>query len=551
LRPAAALLALSLLGMSVVAADRPAGEKPPLPFTDVTAESGLEPFLRGALNHGLAWGDIDGDGRLDLFLGNFADRPNQPRDGINGLYRQVERGKFAPFAAPAVERRGRCSGAVFADLDNDGDLDLYVSSNTLPRPGAKEPLRSAQAEPSRLFRNDGGGKFADISQTSAACAELYRTRDIGVFDYDNDGLLDLFLTQDPLLVRDQRVPRCRLFRNLGQLRFEDVTDKVGLPQELSALGVAVGDVNDDRRPDFFTCDSNRLFLSQPNGTYREASALNAVFAHNAQNREDIVSGASFGDIDRDGDLDLITGPHFVGARVHVYLNDGLKEGVPQFREITRAVGIPVIPQKAPHTDIQDFDNDGWPDLYWSAFFAEGPRRWPFICRGLGVRDGLPRFAVPSIERVKPEGLGKNLVPAEGLGMVYYVDGPAVDYDGDGDLDLLAGIWPEECSRFFRNDSPPARWLQVRVEGRKMNRMGIGARVRIYAPGRAGEAAALIGHQEITVNGGYSSGRPAVAHFGLGALESCDVEVLFPSRPEPLRLPRVKSNQLLMVSEPEQ
>ncbi|HXG10919.1 MAG TPA: hypothetical protein VNK04_14260 [Gemmataceae bacterium] len=93
-------------------------------------------------------------------------------------------------------------------------------------------------------------------------------------------------------------------------------------------------------------------------------------------------------------------------------------------------------------------------------------------------------------------------------MVYYVDGSAVNYDGDGDLDFFAGIWPDEGSRFFRNETKGGNWLQVRIEGRKMNRQRAGARVRVYAAGKAGDRSALLGFQEITLNGGYSSVRPA-------------------------------------------
>ena len=269
--PLCVLLATAEVGVS---------DKSKFTFTDATAEVGLADALHGALNHAVAWGDFDNDGRLDLFLGNFADRPNQPLDGVNRLFRQVEGGKFVPFPCLSVERRGRASGAVFADLDNDGDLDLYVANNTLPRPGPKEPQHSAQAEPSRLYRNDGGGKFVDISQECGACPpDLYRTRDIGVFDYDNDGLLDLFITQDPLLQRDKVPCRSRLFRNLGGLKFQDVTDQVGLPDDIAAFGIAVADLNGDRRPDLFVCGSNRLFLSQPGNTYREAEGLRDVFAH--------------------------------------------------------------------------------------------------------------------------------------------------------------------------------------------------------------------------------------------------------------------------------
>ncbi len=348
------------------------------------------------------------------------------------------------------------------------------------------------------------------------------------------------------VAKEKITPNSRLFRNLGNLKFQDVTAKVGLPLDISALGVVIGDVNGDRRPDIFTAGSNRLFLSQPNGTYKEAESLRKVFEHITSDRgEDVISGACFADLDLDGDLDLITGPHFAPARMHVYHNEGIKGGIPQFREITKELGIPPIPQKAAHVEIQDFNNDGIPDIYVAAYFAEGAQRWPFLCKGLGVKDGLPRIQVPSVTDVRTDGVRKNVLPSQGLGMIYYVNGPAVDYDGDGDLDFLAGIWPEEGSRFFRNDTKGGNWLQVKVEGTKMNRMGVGSQVRVFAPGTR----TLLGFQEITQNVGYSSSRPALAHLGLGKAEPVDVEVTLPNRKEPLVLKGVKVNQRMTVREP--
>jgi hypothetical protein len=551
------LIVLVVVALTLLAGGPGSGADPTAPpgapfrFTDVTAASGLEPWLRGALNHAVAWGDFDNDGKLDLFLGNFADRPKQPGDGKNRLFRQVEGGKFVPFPCPPVEIRGRCSGAVFVDLNNTGKLDLYVSSNMLEKPSAKEPQHTPQSQRCRLYRNDGGGKYVDISDGCGACPPtLYRCRDIGVLDYDNDGLLDLLVVQDRLVEKDGKVHGSRLFRNRGNFQFEDVTTKVGLPEDLWGFGIAIADVNGDRRPDFFLCGINRLYLSQPDGTFKEAESLRPVFEQGGKGK-DFTTGAVFGDINGDGLLDLITGPHDYNgpSPVHVYLNEGMKDGVPRFREITRDLGIPIIPQKAPHPEIQDFDNDGIPDLYWSAFFAEGSKRWPFICRGLGVKGGLPRFTVPSVPEFELKQMRRNAPPAQGVGMVYYVNGPAVDYDGDGKLDILGGIWPEENSRLFHNETPGGNWLEVRVEGKKMNRMGVGAQVRVYAAGRVGEKSALLGYQVITLNGGYSSGRPALAHFGLGKTATCDVEVTLPSRDKPVVMAGTAVNRLLVVREP--
>lgn len=558
----AALVVLGAVALSpITRAEKPLQKQPHFRFTDVTRGSGLADPFHGAFHHAMAWGDFDGDGRLDLFLGNFADRGGFTQFGLkeckrNMLLRQTARGKFEPYNAPPVEIPGRCSGAAFVDLDNDGHLDLYVTSNTKVKPTAQEPKRTAQAQGCRLYRNNGRGSFVDVSADSGAClADLVRCRDVGVLDYDGDGLLDLLVMQDRGADPDDKVVGVRLFRNCGNFRFEDVTAKVGLPTDLWGAGVAIADLNGDGRPDFYVCGGNRLYLSQPGNTYKEAVALRPLF-NQPEKELDWVCGASFGDLDGDGDLELITGRHhyYGPSRIHVYLNDGLRDGVPQFREITKEIGLSPLPQKAPHPEIQDFDNDGIPDLYWSAWFAEDGKRWPFICKGLGVKDGLPRFAVPETESIKPiydKPLGKisNEPPAKGRGMVYYVNGPAVDFDGDGRLDLCCGNWPPEGCRVYRNETKGGNWLQVRVRGTKMNRMGIGARVCLYAPGKAGDSKALLGCQEITLNGGYSSSRPAVVHFGLGRQVSCDMVVTFPSRRDPLVIRQTKANQLVSVKEP--
>jgi hypothetical protein len=546
------------LGLAVAAAVAAAAEPPAIRFVDVSEEAGLAEHLHGAYVHGTAWGDFDGDGRLDLFVGNFADRSpkfGQAAAPPNMLFRKMDGGRFERFPCPAVEVAMRCSGAVFADLDNDGDLDLYVTSNTLAVPTKEGPKRAPQLELSHLYRNDGGGRFVDVSAGSSATpASLLRARDVGVFDYNADGLLDLLVMQDIGVAPNDQGTAPHLFRNLGGFKFDNVASDAGLADDLWGCGIAVVDLNADRRPDFFVCGANRLYLSDGDAKFREAKHLTAMFNPPAKEL-DWVTGASFGDLDLDGDFDLATGRHHYHgtSRIHVYLNGGFEGGRLELREITADLGLTPLPQKAPHPEIQDFDNDGRPDLYWSAWFAEGARREPFMCRRIGTRDGLSRFLIPDTVDIQPvlkDGSVQNITPDSGRGMVYYVNSPAVDYDRDGDLDFLVGIWPDEPSRLMRNETRAGNWLEVQVTGRRMNRMGLGTRISVY---RAGEqnAAGLAGTQEITINGGYACSRAAIAHFGLGDLEKCDLVVQFPAPADaaPLVLRGVKANQLLLVEEP--
>src|SRR5262245_31089974 len=174
----------------------------PIVLRDVTKDAGLYDDLAGIMGHGGAWGDFDGDGLIDLFVGGFCDRPNveyKPADGPvpSRLFRNLGNGKFELVKDTPVSFFGRTSGAVFADLDNNGTLELYAANNTKGKAAKKEePQRSAQMRFVNLFRNDKG-KFLDISESSGACPKTMRTaRNIGVFDYDGDGLLDLFIVED-------------------------------------------------------------------------------------------------------------------------------------------------------------------------------------------------------------------------------------------------------------------------------------------------------------------------------------------------------------------
>src|SRR5262249_31115013 len=131
-----------------------------------------------------------------------------------------------------------------------------------------------------LFRNDGGGKFTDVSKDCGACPQDFGGRGVCVLDFDGDGLLDLLVGEDPIPgYNGSKTKSSRLFRNKGNLQFEDVTKAVGLPDGIPGLGVAAADVNNDGWPDFFLASSagNVLFLNDGKGKFRECPGSRDVF----------------------------------------------------------------------------------------------------------------------------------------------------------------------------------------------------------------------------------------------------------------------------------
>ena len=489
-------------------------------FQDVTEQAGLVKPLAGLLGHGGAWGDVDGDGDLDLYVGGFADRPDEeylPAEGpvtsrmlINDWWR------FRPAAAE-TEMTARTSGALFADFDNDGALDLYVANNAKPnRPRRSVGEIQGQAKQTRsaLFRNEGNSGRWTIQNGGAVPDSLFTARNVGAFDYDLDGKLDLFVVED----RFRKGPRSVLLHNEGgegELVFRDATAEVGLPENLFGLGHAVADLNDDGRPDFFVGHSNRMFLSRGDGTYFEPESLKQTFAWEPLHGEDWPCGAALGDLNGDGLFDLVVSIHCETARNRLYLNWGLKEGVPQFEDVTARAGWPEsVPARCPHVEIQDFDNDGRPDVYLSAGWLDDDGTFtPLILRNVGNNsEGIPQFTPP-----------REVAPP----MVYYPAGPSADWNGDGRVDLFLINWfAGNRSRLLENRSASGNWLDVVVEGTTFNRQGIGSRITVTSGD--GKRTRRHGVQELHIGSGYASGQPAVCHFGLGEVDLVDIEVRLPN-----------------------
>jgi len=536
----AGLLAVSAaLGAAALlsAAGGPAGAGEPFRFVDATTAWGLAEPLRGIKAHAMACGDVNGDGDPDVYIGTFCDDSAEVYVGRSGPVPNMlliqEDGKYVLAAHPRPMIDRRTSGAVFADLDNDGDLDLYVSLNS-------KRAESTQGK-NRLYENVGG-RFRDVSAGNAASLVM-GGRSVGVFDYDGDRLLDLLVLEDYW-----QGGHTRLFRNRGNLRFEDVTEAAGLRKEiepgrgLPGLGVVTPDFNRDGRPDLFISQPNLLFLATGNGGFRQVDSTVFASPLNVRGGE-YICGVACRDLDNDADLDIVTVEHRAGASMHLYVNEGLRGGVPRFREVTREAGLgfefpPHTPEglylRQDHVEIADFDNDGRPDLLLAATYDDKGRRRPFICRNLGGRDADLRFAAPPAAKAD----------------AHFPAGPVADYDRDGRLDVFLASWfPQIPSALLLNrTAADHHWLQVKVQGKTVNRMGIGSKISVYEAGKLGRRSALLGYQEIDVSQGFCSGHEAVAHFGLGDASQCDVEVVLPFGKGRIVERAVAADQLLLLEQ---
>ncbi|WP_166819953.1 CRTAC1 family protein [Thalassoroseus pseudoceratinae] len=539
----------------------------PFVFRDVSQETGLQQFLAGIQGHGAAWGDVDSDGWPELYTGTF----HYPDTSPNRLLRN-NRGRFRLDQSTVPRISTRATGVLFADFDNDGDLDLYVASMPGPEGSRLATRVGRPIAGCSLFRNTGNGAFENVSEGNAACPKEFGGRSATVLDYDGDGLLDLLVGEDPMTgYNGSSTHSSRLFRNEGQLQFADVSQDAGIPTGTAGLGVASADVNLDGWPDVFLASTlgNLLLINDGAGHFTEPSGIRNVFAWPDAKGDNMVCGVTFGDVNNDRLPDVVIGQHFdspwkTPVANRLYLNRGIsKNNMPRFEDVTEAAGLKPLPLKAPHVEIQDFDNDGRADIYTSIVKFADQQPHPMIYRNTGISNGVPTFeesvlAVNDFPTDADRGTRGSRKFFEKMisekKIIYTAPGPSGDFDQDGRLDLfLASWWPEAPSMLLRNETAGGHWLDVRVIGpRGVNRMGIGSRIELYEPGRLGDSDALISSRQIQVGFGYASGQEAIAHFGLGERKHCDILVTYPSRADlthelkTTSIRNVEANQRLTV-----
>ncbi len=507
-------------------------------FTEVAREAGLRAvttfggrernkYLLETTGSGVALFDYDGDGWLDVFLVNGTTLEGFPKgqEPASHLYRNRGDGSFEDTTPPAIrERTGWGQGACVGDYDNDGRDDLYVT----------------YYGQDRLYRNLGKGEFEDVTARAGLVSSRSRWGTGCAFlDYDRDGRLDLFAANYiDLDLKTAPVPEsglCRykgvlvacgppglpggknvLYHNLGDGRFEDVSQRAGiLNAGTYGLGVTTLDFDDDGWTDLYVAnDSNpsALYRNRHDGTFEDVGVL-AGCAFSQDGKPQAGMGLAIGDYDHSGTLDIFK-TNFAGDTSTLYSNAG--GGFCDDRTFASGVGI--------HTrwlgwgvGFLDLDNDGWLDL-----FLTNGHVYPEVDQIAGEAGYKQRKVVyRNLGNGRFEDIAERLgppitTPKAGRGTAFG------DYDNDGDVDVVVNN-VHDTPDLFRLESRNAHhWLLVKLVGTRSNKSAIGARLRCVI----GETVLV---EEVRGGGSYISQNDLRVHFGLGDAARVDrLEVRWPS-----------------------
>ncbi|MEM6701902.1 MAG: CRTAC1 family protein [Acidobacteriota bacterium] len=486
---------------------------------------------------GVALFDFDGDGDLDVYLGqgnlfgsdaaDAAVLPSKyPLPTTDRLYRNdLSSGEPSTLSftdateAAGLAAQGYNMGAIAGDLDDDGDVDLYVTN----------------IGQNHLLRNDGG-RFTDVTAEAKAGDERW-TVAASLIDFDRDGRLDLFLGNyvefRMALHKDctsstGAVDYCgplsyaaqgnRLLRNLGEMRFESVTAKAlsGNPAA-TTLGTVVGDFDSNGWPDLYVANDqvpNHLWMNQGDGTFLE-DALFAGAAVDSQGQPQASMGVVAGDLDGDGHEDLFM-THLRMEMNMIYINDG--SGLFTDKALPSGLGRSSFPFTGFGAALFDYDNDGVLDLYVSnGAVKRNPEQ---------VRLGRPLALEQTNQLFRGSG-GGSFTEIEGEARIDAVysevsRGVAVgDLDNDGDSDLVVTNNGGKVRVLLNQVGSKSRWLGVRLTLPGSGRDALGARVSL-----AREGLPTL-HRRVRTDGSYVSSHDPRVLFGLGDSEPKSLEVIWP------------------------
>ena len=466
------------------------------------------PFEAVTEEYGVAFGDIDSDGDDDIYSINTSDRNRLHL--FNGN-RQIKNKSPAIFVdgaehlnllGPTRSKEGEIihdMGVTFVDVDNDGDRDLYITS---------------MYEKNILYENIENRTFRDIAVTAGVAGGIVRSQ-VGIWgDIDNDGAVDLFVTNEDTTNM--------LFLNNGFGRFKEITHQAGLASHRGGKSATFGDLDGDGDLDLVV-----TFFNLPNRVYRNEGIhpktglpffrdMTDQWLPHQPDSLAKSTAACLADFDNDGDLDLYI-CNLVSTN-RLYENDGSGH----FTDITEAAGL-VDSCLTSSACFFDADNDGHLDLFLS---NRGPN---LFFKNLGNK----KFILDEKTfKLEPD---------------CYSNGVACgDPDNDGDLDLYVANNDAE-SIYYQNLLDNKNYLAIKLIGTKSNRDAIGAKAFLFEAGHLGEKEHLLGFREI--NGGYGYGcmNSTTIHFGAPVEKTYDLKIWFPSGIEITRT-NLAPGQLLIIEE---
>jgi hypothetical protein len=511
--------------------------EPRLRFSEAAAARGLERVLRSGspekltilenVGTGGAFLDADGDGRLDIFLANagvLEAGSIKPGPG-SALYLQGADGRFADITREAgLEYHGWGTGVAVGDIDNDGDLDICLT-------GFGRTL---------LYLNQGAARFEEVSRSAGLVEGSFGTSAVFV-DYDADGLLDLYVANyvrfDPAAPPNAGEPCIEngvpvacgpgfcdpapdfLYHNQGAGRFRERGAEAGINRAEGAygLGVAAGDLDGDGLPDLYVANdttANFLWRNLGGGRFEESGIYaGAALSEEAQGQAGM--GVALGDAGGSHRLDIFVSNY---SEEHNAFYRNLGGG--GFEERTAGAGLK--------------QGESFLALGWGAVFADLDNDADLdlvVANGhVHPRAGEANPALSYLQRcffLLNDGRGRFEERGRALGEAAAAPRAhrglaAGDIDGDGDIDLLITVLDGPAVLLINEGERLGRALRVRLEGRRSNREGIGARLWLSAGGKAQM-------REVSRGGSYLSSSDALIHFGLGgAARAESLRVRWPS-----------------------
>jgi hypothetical protein len=457
---------------------------------------------------GVAVLDYDNDGKMDIFFTNGAQLPEMKKTGpsyYSCLLHNRGDGSFEDVTAKAGltgANLGYSFGVAAGDYDNDGNEDLFLCN----------------AGQNALYHNNGDGTFTDVTLASGLAAKPQDLLSVGAawFDYDNDGLLDLIVSNyttwnpqtDHRCVMGETDVYCSpklyqsvsstLYHNLGHGKFQDVTASSGIGKVLGkGMGISIADFNDDGWMDVFIANDterNFLFMNQGNGTFKEEGLLYGV-AYNEAGATVSGMGSDANDFNNDGWVDAVFND-LAGEVFGLFRNDhghsfdyvSTRTGVERLTSLLSGWSLGFI----------DYNNDGWKDLY----SANG---------SVDNLTAASRQSDSMLENVN----GQSFIDAgDQMGRDFSVPGyqrgsAFVDLNNDGFMDIVVTSLGEKPRILMNNALNGNHWILFDLHGTRSNRDGIGARIKVVTySGRT-----LYNHAATSV--GFMSSSDRRVHFGLG------------------------------------